>query len=234
MRSNAWLASIQSASCRPFLLVDTFVKMLRQFIDTARSRGLAIALYKVWFVVQGFVFDFRRGTHTTLTSTIDEHGFPSGYGTGNFPCNARMLRKALVETRIQEGETFLDIGCGRGRAIIVAAEFPFSRLVGIDIVEQNVHDARQNLRRLGITNAEVRLADAKSDELQACDVWLFFRPFSPEQFVQTLQSAKQPPRVLILGNAAVGYISGYRRVHLQQHRVYPNFRYEVFERLART
>jgi SAM-dependent methyltransferase len=206
------------------------VKTLQRFAWNAKNLGLRVAIYKVYFVLRGFFFDIRRGIRTTSTSTIVQHGYAPGYGTGNFPCNPRMLRKALVAAGVQEGEVFLDIGCGRGRALVVAAEFPFSRIIGIDVVNQNVIAARANLQRCCINHAEVRLSDAQKDALDEGDVWYFFRPFSPDKFVSLLSGVTQPPRVIILGNADVGSIEGYERKQLQQHRVYPNFRFEVLER----
>jgi 2-polyprenyl-3-methyl-5-hydroxy-6-metoxy-1,4-benzoquinol methylase len=42
--------------------------------------------------------------------------------------------------------TFLDIGCGKGRAMCVAAHYGFSKVKGIDFAEEMIHTAEKNLR----------------------------------------------------------------------------------------
>ena len=41
--------------------------------------------------------------------------------------------------------TFVDIGCGKGRALIVAAQFHFARLIGVDLAAELCEIAVQNL-----------------------------------------------------------------------------------------
>ena len=45
--------------------------------------------------------------------------------------------------------TFVDLGCGKGKPLLVAATYPFRRLVGVDISPACIAVARRNLRRYG-------------------------------------------------------------------------------------
>ena len=47
------------------------------------------------------------------------------------------------------GFTFVDLGCGKGKPLLVAASYPFRRLVGVDISAACVAVARRNLERYG-------------------------------------------------------------------------------------
>lgn len=52
-----------------------------------------------------------------------------GYGG----CQPSCLRRALRTIAEPESFTFLDFGCGKGRALIVASELPFRRVMGVEI-----------------------------------------------------------------------------------------------------
>jgi SAM-dependent methyltransferase len=45
--------------------------------------------------------------------------------------------------------TFVDLGCGKGKPLLVAATYPFRRLVGVDISPACVAVARRNVARYG-------------------------------------------------------------------------------------
>ena len=46
-----------------------------------------------------------------------------------------------------DGYTFIDLGSGMGRAVFVASEFPFRRIVGVEITPELHAIAARNLRR---------------------------------------------------------------------------------------
>src|SRR5438105_11506431 len=47
--------------------------------------------------------------------------------------------------------TFIDLGCGKGRALMLAAEHPFRRIIGVEFAEPLVATARANIQHLGET-----------------------------------------------------------------------------------
>src|SRR5947209_4455816 len=61
---------------------------------------------------------------------------------------AWMLTKILKDLRIRyEDYSFIDFGSGMGRAVLMSAEFPFRKVVGIEF-SRELHDfAESNLRR---------------------------------------------------------------------------------------
>jgi arsenite methyltransferase len=65
---------------------------------------------------------------------------------------------------IQPGTVILDIGCGAGFDLSVAARLtgPEGRVVGVDLTEALVERARANLRKAGIANAEVRQVESEA------------------------------------------------------------------------
>jgi len=55
-----------------------------------------------------------------------------------------IMRRALNVLPHQDNATFLDLGCGKGRALVVAAEFPFRSVIGIEISPELVRVAKKN------------------------------------------------------------------------------------------
>lgn len=62
---------------------------------------------------------------------------------------------------INEGETVVDLGCGAGADLCVAALLvgDTGRVIGIDITPEMVEKARSNIASMGFTHAKVELGD---------------------------------------------------------------------------
>lgn len=77
----------------------------------------------------------------------------------------RWFRKSLASFGVDYADfTFVDIGCGKGRALLLASEFPFRRVIGLELDEDLAAVARRNLetyRGSGRPKAiEIEVADA--------------------------------------------------------------------------
>jgi predicted RNA methylase len=55
--------------------------------------------------------------------------------------------------------TFIDLGCGKGRALLLANEFGFSQIVGVEFASELAAVARKNCHRVGV-KATVLCQDA--------------------------------------------------------------------------
>lgn len=70
--------------------------------------------------------------------------------------------------------TFIDLGSGKGRALMLAAQYPFERIIGVEFSERLVETARRNLG----DRAETILADATQYDLPPVPTILFlYNPF---------------------------------------------------------
>ena len=65
---------------------------------------------------------------------------------------------------IREGESVLDVGCGGGLDLIIAAQMagPHGAAAGIDLVPEIVENARKNIKSAGLTNSEVKGSGSES------------------------------------------------------------------------
>lgn len=100
-----------------------------------------------------------------------------------------VLRSGVSDPR---GRTFIDVGSGKGRVILLAAELPFERVVGVEFAPQlhaiaaaNVASYRNPRRRC--PRIEPVLADATRYELPSGPLVLhFFSPFGERILAQVL------------------------------------------------
>lgn len=80
-------------------------------------------------------------------------------------------------------DVFLDYGCGKGRAIIVAATYPFRRVIGVELADDLAVTARENMERAAgkfrCNEVAVEIADATTFVVPPpVSVIHLFNPFS--------------------------------------------------------
>jgi len=106
--------------------------------------------------------------------------------------------------------TFIDIGSGKGRALLLASEFGFSRIIGIELLPELVEVARENVRifnqRDGYAGIELISGDATKFTFPAePSVVFLFNPL-PQAALRTLlenleRSLGESPRPLYVAYA---------------------------------
>ncbi len=77
----------------------------------------------------------------------------------------RLYRLAISEAQITKADTVLDLYCGVG-TITLAMAGAAGHVIGVEVVEQAVLDARENAKRNGIGNAEFFCGDAGAAALE--------------------------------------------------------------------
>jgi SAM-dependent methyltransferase len=96
-------------------------------------------------------FDISYGTVTNgeLPPWLLRSGeMADAHVIGYAGCQPSCLRVALKAISQPEDYTFVDFGCGKGRALVVASELPFRRIVGIELAPALVTIARRNAATL--------------------------------------------------------------------------------------
>ena len=58
---------------------------------------------------------------------------------------------AQVPEPLQCAATFIDLGCGKGRAVLLASEYPFMQAIGVEIAPQLARIAAENAARYAAT-----------------------------------------------------------------------------------
>lgn len=121
------------------------------------------------------------------------------------------LNKLLGTLPISCGDAVLDIGCGKGGAMLTLARYPFARVDGVEISPNLARIARENLQRLRILNARVFCADAA--DFWNLDPYSYFYMYNP--FPQSVMQ-------LVMKNMALSLERRKRQIHL----IYKNAMYQ--------
>ena len=96
------------------------------------------------------------------------------------------LDKLLQTLPISRSDTVLDLGCGKGGAMLNMAKYPFSRVDGVEISPNLARIARQNLQRFRISNATIYCCDAADfGDLDKYNYFYMYQPF-PEQVMRSV------------------------------------------------
>lgn len=135
-------------------------------VDTARPAGLG-GLDKV---LRGA--DYNRYVPSTFSAVS---------------ASLRHLRLLDADVNLSQCG-FVDIGAGKGKALIAAAREPFAYLIGIEIDKGLQSKAVANLRRLNLQQrVTVHLADASDYRPQVDDrIFYFFNPFTGDTLEKCL------------------------------------------------
>ena len=125
------------------------------------------------------------------------------------PSPPRVTRWMLDNIGIEHSDfTFVDLGCGKGRVLLVASEYPFQRIIGVDISAALTEIARQNAARYQpksrrCQDIEVQNIDATKFDFPDTNIMLhMYHPFEPELTIAVLRQleaslAARPRRVVI-------------------------------------
>lgn len=151
---------------------------------------------------RNLLFDWQHRIDTCGQQSVSELGFveakaPKVYGFSS--SSVGTVRAVLARLPIEHCEwVFVDFGSGKGRVLLLAAAFPFKRVVGIEHAASLVAISRANLRNYAgktvCLDMEVMADDALSYVPPADENLLvyLFNPFSPgliERCIDRLASA---------------------------------------------
>jgi hypothetical protein len=147
------------------------------------------------------------------------------------PSDARTLRPVFRDLGITSADAAIDVGCGKGVAMKLMLEFPFSRVDGIEasahvaqIALANFHTLKLDARRYSVTIADA----AEYTALDGYTHVYFFNPFPchvMERFVTNLLAslARAPrPLTIVYDNPVCHETIVGTGAFLKQERDYPD------------
>jgi hypothetical protein len=151
----------------------------------------------------GRVLERRYGVTTGDYVYLEDLGLAPDNRVWHDPSDWLGLHRALSRLNITPNDVFVDFGSGLGRALVVAATFPFRRVIGVEVSAELVERARANLeRRRGRIQAgavELVTSDAVEWEVPPdVTVAYFYCPFTGDVFdavvERLLDSLDEHPR----------------------------------------
>lgn len=133
------------------------------------------------------------------------------YASIYFPIDPAILPTALrtLADLSLETFTFIDLGAGKGRALLLASEFPFRRIIGVEFASDLHRTAQQNIERYRSSTQQCRdisaiCRDAAEYELPPEPTVIFmFNPFEWPVMSRVLANierslAKHPRELFII------------------------------------
>jgi len=156
---------------------------LRYFFYLAWNWNIPIAIFIIYHEIRG---EKKYGISTSgydELKHLQEKGIDISHSTIYMPVNYYMLEKMMTEmSKLPHQKNFLDIGCGKGRAMVVAAHYGFKKIAGIDISKEFVDETKRNLavvqQKFPQASLDVMLQDAFYYHIPAdISVIFIFNPF---------------------------------------------------------
>jgi SAM-dependent methyltransferase len=126
-------------------------------------------------------FDVRNGTDTEGVVPLWKFHLPfasARFGSGYRSPAEDRITNALAD--IPRDATLVDLGSGKGRALIVAARLGFAQVIGVEFVRELAEVSRRNLQTVDV-KAAVIVADASEWILPEGPLCVYlYSPFSFE------------------------------------------------------
>src|SRR5262245_64910031 len=132
-------------------------------LDTLRLRAEIELVYRRVAMEPSGDFHFHRGP----TYAAEVLGYDAG-GLAQLPADSTASFAGVANPHriapVAAGATVVDIGCGAGMDLLLAAQAvgPDGRAIGVDMTEAMAERARAGATSRGLANVDVRLADAMS------------------------------------------------------------------------
>jgi len=156
-------------------------------------------------------WDLIHGVDTCGQIPLASLAFDSEHKTAGleyYSHHPSVTRSALSRLDAHGRYTFIDIGCGKGRALLVASEFPFRKITGLEFAPPLAEIARRNVQRYRgrkqkCRDIEVITGDALEYELAPePQVLHLYSPFAPKLLDRLMQriedSYRSFPRTLLM------------------------------------
>jgi SAM-dependent methyltransferase len=167
-------------------LVSEITRAARRTAESLRSRGTRATTQAVLAAVGDYTFDWRFGTDTRRSvslSTLQINSDNRRHGVDYSATKPRVFAKFLARTPVDRSGTFVDLGCGKGRVLLLAAEHGFRRAVGVEFSPELCRVARSNIaaycrRRRSATSFAVQESDVTRFSMRDDEAFFFlFNPF---------------------------------------------------------
>ena len=155
---------------------------LKYFFYLAFNWNIKIAVYLLKQEIKG---EKKYGIATTgadTLKTLEQKGIDTDHSTIYMPVSYNLLEELLAHHSVKNLQYFLDIGCGKGRALCVAAANGFNNVTGIDFSKAFCLAAEKNLSTVKEKNNALEFKVYNNDAFyfeiaREVDCIFMFNPF---------------------------------------------------------
>ncbi len=159
-----------------------FFSYINYFFYLAYNWNISIAWHIIRQEIKG---EKKYGIHTTGVDELKKlkkKGIDISHATIYMPVSYKLLEEIFKQLNIEKRNHLLDMGCGKGRALCVAAHKGFKQVTGIDFSKELCDKAKENLihtkQKIPALHYKVINNDAFYFEIpDEVDCIFFFNPF---------------------------------------------------------
>lgn len=184
-----------------------WLSYIQYFFYIAFYWNTRLALIVIYHEIKGErKYNINTTGHNNLKHVISE-GKDISHATIYMPASYNVLEAGFNTLHNHPKKHFVDIGCGKGRAMAVALANGFEKITGIDFSHQLTIDAKKNMERAIETFGQKPITVLCEDAMHFAipddaDCIFLFNPFD-EYIVQQValnidKSLKKHPRKLTL------------------------------------
>ncbi len=149
------------------------------------------------FVITEQVNDWRYGVSTGGEISPGDYGVDDGELHCYTATSYRRFRELMGYIDIKANQdVFLDFGSGLGRVVLLAATYPFRKVIGVELSAQLNEQARKNIEaarpRLTCQAIELNTVDARQYDIpQDVTHFYFWSPFGTDILKQVLENVRR-------------------------------------------
>jgi 16S rRNA G966 N2-methylase RsmD len=121
------------------------MKFLKYFFYIATNWNIPIAWHILRNEIRG---EKKHGINTTGADdlkNLEKKGINITHATIYMPVSYDVLEQFFEEVKIESFSHFLDIGCGKGRAMCVAASYEIKKVSGVELSKDLFVTAKENI-----------------------------------------------------------------------------------------
>lgn len=177
-----------------------------QVRETSAAGAASLLLRKLWDYMRestpehrrrrygDMEYDWEHRVNTTSGSVGWQARLLGCFHSPYQPTDPALFREMMAALPIDFREfTFVDLGSGKGRTLLMASEYPFRRILGVELIaelhdtaEKNIREYRSPTQRC--PQIESVLADARQFEMPAEPLVLYlFNPLPKDALAEVLE-----------------------------------------------
>ena len=129
-------------------------------------------------------YESVRGLDTMKYVDVDDLEFNKNVGYRYEWTSPKLIKRVLKDLHIKPSDSIIDVGSGKGKALISFSKFPFHQIAGLELSKELVNISMRNMQILGLKNIEHYNENAVDfDHYDKFNYIYFYNPF-PEPVFQ--------------------------------------------------
>ena len=119
------------------------------------KRGLYLTLKLFYLKLDNIFFDLRYGIDSSQNVSLDKLNFQITNKTEGVEYGTiapYFIQKILELVKFDTSDIFVDLGCGKGRVLLIASKFNFKKIIGIEFSPELYLIAQNNIGNCSSNN----------------------------------------------------------------------------------